>query len=357
MQTLNEKEWKEVNLEDEFGFERGKEKNMAELSSGDIPLISARKVNNGLKDFVKNPAKIITGNHVISLNNDGDGGAGLAYFQSIDFALDTHVTALHPKKVVPKMALLFLSTAISKQHAVFGHGRSISLSRAKRLKAMLPVTGSGEPDYDYMAQYVVEHQTMMLQRYRHYVAELVSQLEYQTIPALQEKTWQNFFFKDIFSSIQRGKRLIKEHQISGKKPYISSTALNNGVDNFIDNNEGIRIFDYCLTIANSGSVGASFFHPYAFVASDHVTHLKNEQFNEYIYLFIASVSRRLSEKYNFNREINEQRIAKEQIMLPVTSSGKPDYDYMEQYAKNIMRRKYAQYLAFIEAKQSFATHL
>lgn len=44
---------------------------------------------------------------------------------------------------------------------------------------------------------------------------------------------------------------------------------------------------------------------------------------------------RLSEKYNFNREINDKRISKETIMLPVNEDQKPDFDYMEQYVKNI----------------------
>ena len=34
-------------------------------------------------------------------------------------------------------------------------------------------------------------------------------------------------------------------------------------------------------------------------------------------------------------------------MLPVTDSGDPDYEYMEQYAKNMMLRKYKKYLTFI----------
>tara|TARA_B110000977_G_scaffold80356_1_gene107602 strand:- start:335 stop:721 length:387 start_codon:yes stop_codon:yes gene_type:complete len=104
---------------------------------------------------------------------------------------------------------------------------------------------------------------------------------------------------------------------------------------FLSNEENIRVFSNCITIANSGSVGASFFHPYSFVASDHVTHLKNGEFSKYIYLFIASIANRYSEKYNFNREINDTRLSREKIILPVTSQGKPDYQYMEQYIKNI----------------------
>lgn len=70
--------WESVPLRGLFSFERGKEKNMALLKEGDLPLVSARNVNNGVKGFVGNPTKTFSGGNVITLNNDGDGGAGLA---------------------------------------------------------------------------------------------------------------------------------------------------------------------------------------------------------------------------------------------------------------------------------------
>lgn len=160
--------------------------------------------------------------------------------------------------------------------------------------------------------------------------------------------WREFFLKDIFIVTQRGKRLTKVNQIPGDKAYISSTALNNGIDGFIGNIEGVRTFVNCLTIANSGSVGASFYHPYEFVASDHVTHLKNDNFGPLIYLFIANQTRSLSEKYNFNRELNDPRISREKVMLPVKSDGQPDYKYMERYVEKIIRRKRLEYISYAE---------
>ena len=38
------------------------------------------------------------------------------------------------------------------------------------------------------------------------------------------------------------------------------------------------------------------------------------------------------------------------LLLPVNDSGEPDYEYMEQYAKNMMLRKYKQYMTFLEKK-------
>ena len=55
---------------------------------------------------------------------------------------------------------------------------------------------------------------------------------------------------------------------------------------------------------------------------------------------------RLSEKHNFNREINDTRIKTEVIVLPVDGNGAPDYSYMEQYIKNIFYTKAKEYLDF-----------
>ena len=161
---------------------------------------------------------------------------------------------------------------------------------------------------------------------------------------LNEIRWKEFELKDLFPIIRRGKRLKTDDHLQGSTPYVSSSATNNGVDDFVGNTEGVRIFDNCLSIANSGSVGASFYHPYSFVASDHVTELKDIKLNKYSYLFLATLTKRLSEKYSFNREINESRIMRERILVPVTIEGEIDYTYMEAYMRSIEHRMLKNYI-------------
>ena len=131
---------------------------------------------------------------------------------------------------------------------------------------------------------------------------------------------------------------------------MSSSAVNNGVDNFISNIKGVRIFNDCLTVANSGSVGRAFYHKYSFIASDHVTQLKNPAFSSYIYLFLVPIISRLEEKYSFNREINDSRINKEVLLLPANSDGTPDWEYMEQYTKIMIDRQVKTYLDYVNHK-------
>lgn len=162
---INKKQWNPFPIVKIFEPIRGHENNMAMLDEGNVPLISAKNTNNGLKGFVKTLNKQISGN-CISLNNDGDGGAGLAYYQPSDMALDTHVTALIPKRKLNKFTLLFIANCLSGLHEFFGHGLSISTKRVSKIKIMLPVNENNEPDFEYMEQYA---KNMMFKKYSQYL--------------------------------------------------------------------------------------------------------------------------------------------------------------------------------------------
>ena len=164
------------------------------------------------------------------------------------------------------------------------------------------------------------------------------------ITPLNQKEWKEFYLHDIFADIQRGKRLKTADHIQGDIPYVSSSAVNNGVDALIGNTGKIRKFADCITLANSGSVGKAFYHKYEFIASDHVTALKSDKLNEYSYLFVAAIMQRLENKDSFYREINDMRINKEKIVLPVDESGNPDYTFMEQYVRQQIATLKLQYL-------------
>ncbi|MBR3499429.1 MAG: N-6 DNA methylase [Selenomonadaceae bacterium] len=166
---LAEKIWRAFRLLDYFDFIKGDQKDMSTLTAGDVPLISAKNSNNGCKDFVDGNDKKIFSGHCLTLNNDGDGGAGIAYYQPADFLLDTHVTALYPKNFLSAETLLFISRSITIQREKFGHGYSLNNRRLNAFKVMLPVTDSGAPDFEYMAAFV---KNIVAEKYRRYLAYL-----------------------------------------------------------------------------------------------------------------------------------------------------------------------------------------
>ena len=151
-----EPEWKAFHLADLFNIEKGNQNNMNALEDGDIPLVSARNQDNGYKRFVADNGKKKFGGHCLTLNIDGDGGAGIAYYQPAAMMLDSHVVALMPKLHIGKLALLFISRCITKQRALFGHARSINAARQRIFQYMLPVSKDGQPHFAYM-EYFMEN--------------------------------------------------------------------------------------------------------------------------------------------------------------------------------------------------------
>ncbi len=157
---------------------------------------------------------------------------------------------------------------------------------------------------------------------------------------INKELWQEFRFDEIFT-ITRGKRLATLDQVSGDIAYISSSKKNNGVDNYILPPSYMTIYENALTLSNSGSVGYCFYHPYKFVSSDHCTVIEikdpNIPLDNYIALFLKPIIETMRNKYNFAREINNERLRKEIIILPVNHNKSPEWEYMRNVIKTLSK--------------------
>lgn len=151
---LPSRPWRAYRLLDLFEARRGNQNHMAALAPGFTPLISAKKWNNGVKDFVEAGPRGVFPRHCITLNNDGDGGAGLAFYQPFSATVDSHVTVLLPRVRVGRGALLFAVRCLSAQRAKYGHGYSISRDRLRGFRLMLPTGEDGNPNWDFMEAYM-----------------------------------------------------------------------------------------------------------------------------------------------------------------------------------------------------------
>lgn len=147
-----------------------------------------------------------------------------------------------------------------------------------------------------------------------------------------------YFRIDEVFNITRGRRLIKLNQQDGDVAYISSTKFNNGVANYISPPEYMKIYNNCITIANSGSVGSTFYHDYDFVASDHVTvlSLKNKTLNKKIAMYLITILEKIGENYFFNREMSDKRIVKDYIKLPVDNNENINWEFIESFIDNLI---------------------
>lgn len=194
----------------------------------------------------------------------------------------------------------------------------------------------------------------MLMRYKNFIARQLSQLEHKDIPALNEKEWGEFFIGDLFT-VSRPKARNKDDYDFGDIPFVASGAVNNGVMKCCNAKPGESLDKgNCITV--SPVDGSTYYQPMDFLgrggAGSSILMLRSDWLNLYLGQFVARAVRQTCSKYTYGHMGNKDGIKRERIMLPVTDGGRPDYEYMEQYAKNMMLKKYEQYLGFIERQSS-----
>ena len=141
--------------------------------------------------------------------------------------------------------------------------------------------------------------------------------------------------------------------IAGDVPFIGASDSNNGVTNFVGN-ENDSADKNVLGVNYNGSVCECFYHPYRCIFSDDVKrfHLKNRAGNNYVYLFLANSIRQQKNKFNYGYKFNETRMRRQKIFLPVDESGAPDFVYMENYVRFVEEKILQRYRDFVKVVEA-----
>lgn len=342
---LTDVEWGEFKVKDIFEVTNSKpyHKNNLKITKKGIPYITRTSFNNGLEEIVENINVHKNPKNTISL------GAENAdfFYQSVEYITGNKMYIIQNDNISKNVGIFLVqSFRNSIKDCGFGYGKGLTGTRFKERIVMLPMDSQGQPNWQFMEDYIKQEQKQQVQKIIDYYERKLVELAGDVV-GLDKVEWKTFRFTEVFQDIQRGKRLTKANQTDGPKPYISSTSENNGVDAFIGNETGVRKFEDVLTLANSGSVGSTFYQQFEFVASDHVTALKSENADKYAYLFLSTVVKRLEEKYSFNREINDTRIKREKVILPADENGNPNFQYMSDFVKKLELDKVQEVLEYI----------
>ena len=140
---------------------------------------------------------------------------------------------------------------------------------------------------------------------------------------------------DDYFDLYNGKRLTKSQLISGGLPYISSSSFNNGIQEYVGNDDG-AIYSNCLSIAYNGKESAVFYHPYEGVFSDNVrvVKFKDATAGRYQYLYVSSVFKKVRERFNYGNPMSTEKLRKELVILPF-KDGRIAFSYMKDYIKTL----------------------
>jgi len=344
---LDSKRWTEFFIKDIFDIKSGKRLTKSEMIAGNIPFIGASDSNNGVTAFINNE-NISADENVLGVNYNGSVVENFYHPYKCLFSDDVKRFKLK-NSVGNEFKYLFLKTIILQQKNKFTYGYKFNETRMRRQKILLPVTDDGSPDFDFMENYVRAIEEKILQSYRQFIGILPPPVKIQS---LSEKIWRPFRLTDIFSirATSSGIDKIKLTLHEGKLPYITRSDRNNGIQTFICKQE-----KYKTDKGNSITVGldtqTAFYQPIDFYTGQNIQVLTNDQLNLYVAQFFLSLLKNTLSIFSWGGNgATLTRLRRSKIMLPVTDSGSPDFDYMEAFVKNLTAAQYRKYLDYIDDK-------
>ena len=367
---LSDREWGIFLVGDLFSVKRPLARNKDNYEDGCVPFVASGSVNNGVMKCCKphEDESLDDGNCITVSPVDGSsfyqpfpflgrGGAGSSVLLLYADGLN-----LYRGQFIARM----ISNTCS---AKYTYGHMGNKDNIKRERIMLPATDDGEPDYQFMEDYVRELMIAKRKQYRDFVEKRLAELgvDVKIIgggyrESLDSREWKEFSFSDVFE-IKKGFYNKKPGDSgSGRIPFLGATDSNNGVTQYLTLDEierstrtGVlpnsplekKLFPgHAIAVTNNGSVGHAYYHGTKFTCSHDVNplYLKHHEMNVYEACFLITLIEKQGKSFQYARKWRPSRMVRSKIMLPVTDTGEPDYQFMEDYIKEFMLKKYFQYL-------------
>ena len=293
----------------------------SDLVEGNIPYVTRSAENNGKSGYCGNADRIVKGN-CITIGAEGF----TAFYQENDFVAGNKVYALRHKNL-NNVNALYICTVLNKLSCLYSFNNARILDKIKQEVISLPIDNNGEPDWQYMEDYMKEITKFAAKR-----VEKLKEEKPQT--KIDTSNWKKFKVGDLFE-FERGKEVAPNKNLSGDCPLILESGENNG---YSRNVIPAKIFDGNAITVSVNYAANVFYQENKFCASVNIIILRNKYLNKHSGLFIAAILSKNNSKYNYNDKISKDKLFNETISLPITSEGTPDFDYMENYMKNLTEK-------------------
>lgn len=280
-----------------------------------INYVSRTRNNNGVSAIVKkiegitpNPANTIS----VAL---GSSTVLFSFLQEEPYYSGRDIAYLKPKNILTKNQLIFYCMVIKENRFRYSYGRQAN----KTLKDILVPSPNEIPDW-------------VNNCYRPSF-DATKKPFYDNSMGLNLDTsnWKEFYITALFN-LTKGKYYPKSSYNKGDIPLISASDTENGISDYTDLAPTYN--GNCLTL---GKVKMSiFYQPVPFCCSHDVTVLEPiYRFNQYIGMFMKVVLEQNKYRYNYGRQIQLNVTKELTVKLPITIEGTPDWQFMENYIKQL----------------------
>lgn len=327
--------WKEFRVGDLFHGVRGTSCKMQELNEGETPVIAAARYNQGIAGYYDVPLEY---ENAITISCNGV-GCGSTYYHDYPFAITGDAIVFENIGNVPIGALHFIASVYDVYFSrKYSYTDKCSADKAEAECILLPATSEGQPDWDYMESYmkaVMEESEKSLENLRK--ADDTKHL-------IDVSGWKRFhLYDDCMFGIDMGTKMdkAKMKELHPSVNFVGRANANNGITTCVDKIDDIEPYPSgYMTLSLGGEyLGSCFIQPKSFYTSQNVIVLiPNDNMTDNIKRFIASmIFKESRSKYKaFVDELNRHIKTDFSIPLPITSTGEPDWQYMEDYMRRIM---------------------
>lgn len=334
MKNIDTSNWKEFKIGDLFEIKLAKGDIQPNLvDEGEIPLISAGNENNGIVKYIDSKGDGVSeifpsGCITISM-------FGKAFYQTKPFYAVSHgrINILEPYQDIPENVGKFIASIIDKLFLEkFGYATMCTRTRIQNETIKLPAKSDIEPDWEYMEKYMKDVEEEVIEK----ISKMESINEFQK-QNIDVSNWKEFKFGDLFN-ILRGKSKIMRNLSEGTVPVIAAARANQGVAGYYDVNVE---YENTITISCNGvGCGSTFYHDGGFaLTGDSAVCLFHDDVSKNVKLFLSAVlDKMLSQKYSYSEKCGPDVLLDEVIKLPVNEDSKPDWDFMETYVDELMKK-------------------
>ena len=372
--NLNDRKWKEFRIEELF--EKIQTKKLP-YKAGDLkglhnntyclPALTAGTENHGLSCYVPYEGATVLKNCISVASN---GAVGTMYYQDEPFTIlqDSYAIQLKPNLSLYRTKNIYCFIISCTERLIkskYNWNNKATWPKVKQEKIFLPVIESSDENHEYTVEDIdfefMENYISQLE------AERISQLEaYLSCTGLDDYEltdedrevlgrkveMREFVLNDLFY-LENGNKFDKNKMTynSPSVNFVSRTANNNGISDFVDKVLNIEPFPSgCLTLAFGGSIGSCFLQDKPFYTGQNVGIIKfkdgvSSLSKIYIKIVIEKVCK--NKFVAFGDEINKHFKTDLLIRLPIIPHTSPshtytiediDFNYMEKYIRAIEKQ-------------------
>lgn len=275
-------------------------------------------------------------------------GADTMFYQKDDFIGYQHIQQLVPKfyKFNKLIAFFIISACRLSTANKFDYGNKFNRENMKNTIITLPITSSGEIDFDFMESFIRELEEERIRELAAYLKVSgfdnyeLSKSESFALAHFNELKWKEFKVGELFEILSYKKRFDanKVRLAQTGHPYIVRTALNNGMKGYL--NEDEKYLNDGNTISFGQDTATMFYQEKPYFTGDKIKILKpkNERFNKLNSMFFITEMTKAFSNFSWgSSSFSIDVISGQIISLPVTDAGEIDFDFMETFVSAVQK--------------------